>query len=73
MPGGQRAGKIMFILDTENLINTLKENNQTLWEYALNQEGERSGRTGEELREQMDQSLSVMEGTGAFRKRADRR
>ena len=61
MPGGQRAGKIMFILDTENLINTLKENNQTLWEYALNQEMERSGRTREELREQMDQSLSVME------------
>ena len=51
----------MFILDTENLINTLKENNQTLWEYALNQEMERSGRTWEELREQMDQSLSVME------------
>ena len=47
MPGGQRAGKIMFILDTENLINTLKENNQTLWEYALNQEMERSGRTRE--------------------------
>ena len=61
MPGGQRAGKIMFILDTENLINTLKENNQTLWEYALNQEMERSGRTREELREQMEQSLSVME------------
>ena len=46
---------------SENLINTLKENNQTLWEYALNQEMERSGRTREELREQMEQSLSVME------------
>lgn len=61
VPKGQRTGNIMFALDTEKLIGILKENNQTLWEYALNQEMERSGRTKEELREQMNQSLSVME------------
>ena len=52
----------MFILDTEKLIQKLKEEgDQPLWEYALNQEMERSGRSREELREQMDQSLAVME------------
>lgn len=52
----------MFILDTEKLILKLKEEgDQPLWEYALNQEMERSGRSREELREQMDQSLAVME------------
>lgn len=61
VPKGRRTGNIMFVLDTEKLIGILKENNQTLWEYALNQEMERSGRTKEELREQMNQALSVME------------
>lgn len=51
----------MFILETEKLIGVLKENNSSLWEYALAQEMERSGRTREELREQMSQSLAVME------------
>ena len=36
----------MFILDTEKLIQKLKEEgDQPLWEYALNQEMERSGRS----------------------------
>ena len=40
----------MFILDTEKLIQKLKEEgDQPLWEYALNQEMERSGRSREEL------------------------
>ena len=56
----------MFILDTEKLIQKLKEEgDQPLWEYALNQEMERSGRSREELREQMDQSLAVMERSAA--------
>ena len=51
----------MFLLDTEELTKELKTEGLALWEYALNQETERSGRSREELREQMAQSLAVME------------
>ena len=71
----------MFILDTANLISTLKENNQTLWEYALNQEmgtqrqdkGRAQGTDGPVAFCDGALRAESEEGTGAFRKRADRR
>ena len=51
----------MFILNTKELIAVLEESGRTLWEYALEQEEENSGRSREEIRGQMEQALAVME------------
>lgn len=51
----------MFILNGEELAASLEERNLTLWEYALEQEEENSGRDREDIRQQMEQTLKVME------------
>ncbi len=51
----------MFILDMEKLLENLEKEQLTLGEYALRCEMESSGRSREELRAQMAQSLEVME------------
>lgn len=55
----------MFILDAEKLIEHLQQENIPLWKYALQQEAESSGRTEEQIREQMEQALTVMEHSAA--------
>lgn len=59
----------MFIMETEKLLRHLAEEGITLGEYALRQEMMSSGRSREELREQMSHTLEVMERSAAEARR----
>lgn len=61
----------MFILEAKQLVAYLEEKGMSLWEYALHEEAENSGRSEQDIREQMEKTLEVMErSTRAARENA---
>ena len=59
----------MFILKAEELTAYLEERKGALWEYALEQEEISSGKSREEIRRQMEQTLCVMERSADMARR----
>ncbi len=51
----------MFILDADRLTEYLAQEKLTLWQYAIQKEAESSGKSEEQIREQMSHALTVME------------